>query len=214
MNDTAEYIYKTTLKKEYGFTDAMIAHLGEPDKHVQNPHFRSGPRASLYRRDRVLAWIEQHQAMAAGARHRLAQRNENRRLAMAAFWMHVDAVLEEIHPQASPLSDTLIRWANEVPIKIRRFQPDRISAIRHNYTNYEQLLAQLDRRPEVQTLAVLEDQVMQRIGDPPYTFTESEAYQFGERTRRYFFGRWNAYGIIRDRVNKEIEAILETMNDD
>src|SRR5690349_1630057 len=53
-----QFVYKSTLSKGYGLTPAMIEELGEPDKLCDNPHWSSGPPASLYRVKRVEAWIE------------------------------------------------------------------------------------------------------------------------------------------------------------
>jgi hypothetical protein len=55
------YVYKTTLSKVYGLTPAMIGELGRCDKTCDNPHYISGPPASLYDIDRVEAWIEKNQ---------------------------------------------------------------------------------------------------------------------------------------------------------
>ena len=49
-DDEGKYCYKITLKRQYGLTDSWIKRLGEPDKQVANPHYSSGPPASLYLR--------------------------------------------------------------------------------------------------------------------------------------------------------------------
>ena len=46
-------VYKTTLKKDFGFTDALIKELGEPDKLVPNSHHRTGPKAELFLLERA-----------------------------------------------------------------------------------------------------------------------------------------------------------------
>lgn len=51
------YIYKSTVRAEYGLTAKMIEQLGPPDKTCVNPNYRSGPHASLYLRDRVERWV-------------------------------------------------------------------------------------------------------------------------------------------------------------
>ena len=55
-----EFVYKSTLKERFGLTDSLIRKLGAPDKQVPNPHYRSGPPASLYAIDRVEAWCAEH----------------------------------------------------------------------------------------------------------------------------------------------------------
>ena len=59
-DDDVEMVYKSTLKNEYGFTDKYIRILGEPDKQVPNPHYRSGSPASLYSVDRVNRFLKKH----------------------------------------------------------------------------------------------------------------------------------------------------------
>lgn len=50
-----QMIYKSTIKKEFGLTEREIERLGEPDKVVKNPHYRS-KSAYLYALDRVAAF--------------------------------------------------------------------------------------------------------------------------------------------------------------
>lgn len=54
------YVYKSTIREKYGLTSSMIEELGQPDKHVPNQHYRSGPPASLYKVERVESWIEKN----------------------------------------------------------------------------------------------------------------------------------------------------------
>lgn len=58
--DETRMVYKSTLKAEFGMTDRLIRMLGEPDTFVKNPHYRSGPPASLYAVRRVRAFIREH----------------------------------------------------------------------------------------------------------------------------------------------------------
>lgn len=48
------YVYRSTLKSEYRLTDGLIKRLGPPDKEVANPHYWSGPSASLLSESMVL----------------------------------------------------------------------------------------------------------------------------------------------------------------
>jgi hypothetical protein len=49
-----QYIYRTTLIKRRGWTPELVdAALGAPDKTIVNRHYVSGPKAMLYRLDRV-----------------------------------------------------------------------------------------------------------------------------------------------------------------
>ena len=47
-------MYKLTLYKQEWSNDLITEYLGEPDKIVPNPHYRSSPRAKLYELNRVI----------------------------------------------------------------------------------------------------------------------------------------------------------------
>jgi hypothetical protein len=57
IKEAEKYFYKTTIANTYGMTPKMIAELGDPDKLVENPHYKSGPPAGLYKVKRVEAWL-------------------------------------------------------------------------------------------------------------------------------------------------------------
>jgi hypothetical protein len=69
-----EYVYKSTVAKVYGLTPSMIDELGGPDEVCENPHYRNGPLASLYRVERVEAWVEQNRERVEKAKERRAKR--------------------------------------------------------------------------------------------------------------------------------------------
>lgn len=54
----SDYITKATIKADYGLTDSLIKKLGEPDKVVPNPHYRSSAPMQLYLRERVEQFVE------------------------------------------------------------------------------------------------------------------------------------------------------------
>jgi len=56
----AEMVYKSTLKSRFGLTDKLILLLGDPDKLVKNPNYKSGPPAGLYLVERVESFIRDH----------------------------------------------------------------------------------------------------------------------------------------------------------
>lgn len=66
-----EFGYKATLRKQYGLTPSMIDELGEPDEYVENPYYATAPMATLYRIDRVKAFLAQN-------RDRIEQAKESR----------------------------------------------------------------------------------------------------------------------------------------
>ncbi|MCZ7547400.1 MAG: hypothetical protein M5R40_29525 [Anaerolineae bacterium] len=153
-----EFVYKTTLRKVYGLTDAMIADLSAPDALVPNPHYRDGPPAMLYRIARVEAWIEAHAAEVEAARDQRRRRAAGQRRATAVKY------------------DRTLRWAQTAPIYIEGISsdlPERaaryyalaawaqgrddgwgealtegglIAYARHTCTNYEDLLRELSGR--------------------------------------------------------------------
>ena len=68
---------------ERGWTDGLIKRLlGQPDKQKPNPHYRSGPKMSLYLLSRVEAAEQEHQAPLDGVRQKRAPRREAARKAV------------------------------------------------------------------------------------------------------------------------------------
>lgn len=148
------YVYKTTLRDVCGLTPAMIVQLGEPDLRVPNPHYRSGPEASLYSIERVEAWIEEHKAEVDRARAlRVVRSKRGKDVAQAR-------------------SEKLLRWAHEADIHVRPLSRNvreeaesyyatsgrgegcvgvgwggLVAYVRHNRTNYHGLLANLEGQP-------------------------------------------------------------------
>lgn len=147
MQNDRQYCYKTTLTKTYGLTASMIWRLGEPDRTVPNPHYRSAPPASLYLIERVERWIEANQAEVDRAR----QDREHRSRRMTA--------------EMQFRRDKLIEWASTVGIVVAPLPDDfyqravihyesgdvgrggLIAFARHRYTNYERLLSEIEGKP-------------------------------------------------------------------
>ena len=147
-----EYVYKSTLRDVYGMTDSMIAELGDPDLRVKNPHYRSGPLASLYLIERVEAWCDAHDDRLQKALSARAKRSEASKRANETKY------------------NQIIEWANTVTVEL--YPPDSYEAVwneadayyasrdwrffgfgvgfggvvaymRHNCTNYDRLLKQI-----------------------------------------------------------------------
>jgi hypothetical protein len=154
-----EYVYKSTLRSEYGLTPSMIDELGEPDEFVENSHYKSGPAASLYRIDRVEAWLAANQervekagesrvrrSAAAKKRHdekRAKELAERRREAalrreQAEEWVRTVAITCQ-----TPLPPTLIADAKQrYTFRVGRQyweQPAVHAYVRHHLTNYDVL---------------------------------------------------------------------------
>lgn len=81
MQQGNEYVYKSTLTRKYGLPQSLINELGEPDKYVSNPHYRSGPEATLYLVERVEKWIEENQDRVDKVRATREKRSKAARLA-------------------------------------------------------------------------------------------------------------------------------------
>ena len=56
----AKYIYKATLRSQYGLTDKYIARLGPAHKTMPNPHYACAAPSSLYSTKRVEAYLDAH----------------------------------------------------------------------------------------------------------------------------------------------------------
>lgn len=151
-NRPHEYVYKVTLKAVYGLTDKLIRDLGEPDRTVPNPHYRSGPPASLYKVERVERWIDEHSEEVDRAREQHIARSSRALAAAAVKRAETRAWAKQV-----PLE-----WLGDIPPRIaeeaRMYYLMRydslaelstsalIAYVRHNLTNYEELLAELAGR--------------------------------------------------------------------
>jgi hypothetical protein len=140
------YVYKSTLSKVYGLTASMIEDIGEPDKHRDNPHYRTGPPASLYSIQRVEAWIEANQQLVEKARASRGKRSEamRERLKAAKEWVRSLPIIVR-QPLPSSLLDDAQKWkgnnyvGHADPLQEKALH----SYVRHRLTNYEKLLREL-----------------------------------------------------------------------
>lgn len=160
-----EYVYKSTLKGTYGLTDSWIKKLGEPDKTVPNPHYRSGPPASLYRIERVEAFIDaNHDEWLKLQERRRAYRKVARKVADKkrqetiewAETVEIEAYRKRLPRNQSKLENAVReQWVN-----FRAFERGDyvdyvdftmshnalVAYLRHNHTSYEFLLDELPGR--------------------------------------------------------------------
>jgi hypothetical protein len=154
---TPRYVYKTTLKTVYGLTDGLIAKLGEPDKRVPNPHYRkAGAPSALYLVERVEQFIDTHAAELAHVRALRAKRSaamtavmQRRREAAEAWARTVPlqiAPLPRLHTLAGDVHDYYAAISGEHRSHIH--DNGYIAYIRHNYTNYDAVLIELEQRPD------------------------------------------------------------------
>ena len=145
----------------YGLPDSWIARLGEPDKLVPNPHYRSRT-ASLYLRMRVeqflddnkqeyLAWLEQRKKLSA----RMEQVAKKRAASLIEWAISVPlrwtAKLPKNYQALERLvEDAFYAFQYERGRYDADFSPSRnaiIAHLRHATTNYEQLLGELSGKP-------------------------------------------------------------------
>lgn len=77
MSKVGEFITPARLKSERFWTDKLIKeHLGDPDRLVSNPHYRSGPEMRLYEKKRVVRIEKRKKVLAAISL--VAERREKR----------------------------------------------------------------------------------------------------------------------------------------
>ena len=173
--EQAAYVYRSTLKSRYLIDETWIARLGPRDKQVPNPHYLSGPPASLYRVARVETFLDAHakeflqylgrRAKRSNAMTAVAEtkRQELREWARSVeiehypwpenLWQVCQAHLEALYrcglmsgvPDASP----------------RHI----LNMLRHAYTNYETLLADTDGKVGAsEAYSVIKQRVNREIG--------------------------------------------------
>ncbi len=169
--------YKTTLKKTYGLTDSMIAHLCAADKEVPNPH-RRGQSSSLYRVKRVERFIESigdayHEHLERRAlRQARASEASRERMERLVTWAEKVKIEVDPLPEQATLCAHAERHFEQRSIERGDFHDLEVSVggvlvfVRHNMTNYEELLDEVEGKPGA-TSAYLEikDRVNQRILD-------------------------------------------------
>jgi hypothetical protein len=144
------FVSKTGLKREYGLTNAMIDRLGEPDNVALHHYQRRRQPVKLYRRDRVEEWISRNPDVMLRGEGRAIYRDLDGK---------TDPVRLEIVRQSRtlilrPLPPDEILHRDLRAHHMRRFGrvPREITGralvtyIRHFYTNYDTILANLSGR--------------------------------------------------------------------
>jgi hypothetical protein len=151
MPDAKDLIYKSTVKQTYGLSDGWIARIGEPDKIVQNPHYRSGMQAYLYSRARVEAFIEAHQEEYDAYQVKRAKRSarmsavaQEKREKLLQWARAAQITVEPLSVSWKKLLEVVLfngyQWHDDFTLS-----PNAVLAhVRHNQTNYHELLAQIE----------------------------------------------------------------------
>ena len=136
---------KTALKAEYGLTERLIGQIGPPDLTKPNPHYRSAAPMQLFQRERVEHWISANQQLlTASAKRRAASQNavatkEERAREQVAALVH-DLRIERVaqgrlrREAARYYRSRYEQWDGELTPRAL------CSYIRHNYSNYEEVL--------------------------------------------------------------------------
>jgi len=142
-----EYLSQSRIKSEFGLTDTQIRSLGEPDTTRPNPHYRSGPPMKLYLRNRVEQWIAEHQSEITESqpRKQAAQRavhtkRESAKVEIAKLVQRLE--LEPIASRASVRKEAAEFFYEQYEeFNGEVTEKGLCSFIRHNYTNYEEILS-------------------------------------------------------------------------
>ena len=149
MADTTrekQFVYKSTLKEVYGLNDALIRSLGEPDKRVPNPHYRSASPASLYAIERVEQFAEQHADKIALARQRSTKAKRVADVKRTWLQQWAEAVSIEIDVLPINIWDRAEQHYAEREDFAGVGLNGVIAYARHRFTNYESLLRHLEGR--------------------------------------------------------------------
>jgi vacuolar-type H+-ATPase subunit H len=167
-------VYKTTIKKMYGLTESMIDELGPPDKIVPNPHYTSR-EAYLYLIERVETWLENNRERVEKARKRrerlskaLTERARKRAEDLVEWSrnaaIELDAVNRDTIQEEAQTHYTLFfaleRGKEAFPVGVNGV----VSYVRHNYTNYEDLLYKIKGKPGCwAAYEIIKDRVNKKI---------------------------------------------------
>lgn len=142
-----EYLTSSRIKSEFGLTDTQIRSLGEPDATRQNAYYRSAPPMKLYLRQRVEQWIAEHE-------EEITQSQSRKQATQKAVHTKREAAKAEIANLVRSLELNPIQSLPKVRKEAAYFFFQRYedfdgevtekalcSFIRHNYTNYEEILS-------------------------------------------------------------------------
>lgn len=149
------------MKAKYGVTDAFIAMLGEPDELVDNPHYKCASPMKLYKIARVEAFIEQMKHERPGFMAKMQARKETATSAVETKKQTMEALTREL------IAGLVIQPydASKIPVLAERqhalheidvygdvrhdwiggFRAE-VAYIRHQLTNYEEVLDKIKGR--------------------------------------------------------------------
>lgn len=172
-----EFVYKTTLRDVYGMTDRMIDELGEPDKRVKNPHYRSGPLSKLYSIERVEEWCDAHREELDRAHQARAKRQESVKKANETKYNAIIEWAKTVEITLDPPASYEAAWdAVTEHYAFRAWDNDRyrddavtyggvLAYMRHELTNYDHLLRQISGKVGThEAYAIIRERVDDLVG--------------------------------------------------
>lgn len=148
-----DLITKSAIKDEYGLTERQIGCLGAPDLEKRNPRFRTkGAPMKLYSRARVEQWVRENAADIAATEVRKGS-------ASKATWTKREATrrdlarhLQDLRMDPAPRRQDLVTETRQFIYERHGSIPEEVSEkaicshLRHDYTNYDELLAAVEGR--------------------------------------------------------------------
>jgi len=150
--DKQEYVNKDGLKNDYFFSDKWIALLGEPDKVVPNPRYRSGSPMQFWLESRVVDFIKDHDGEYQEHLRRRSVRSEasklvcDRKRRETLDWAE-DVGIRVHKASIKAISEDSSRFFMERGCYDRDLGDRQIlNQVRHDYTNYHALLEKLKGR--------------------------------------------------------------------
>ena len=149
-----DYIYMSTAKTEFGLTPSLILELGEPDKLVPNPKFRSSSPARLFLRSRVEEFCAKNKERLDALKSEAAKRRlsaskavETKRKKVLSFIEGVEIEFFTMPSYAKLLSEADAHAIERYGAKAHNVGFYGVCAtVRHRYTNYEKILKDVEGR--------------------------------------------------------------------
>jgi hypothetical protein len=171
-----ELVTLSDLKTVYRLTPKWIVDLGNPDKLKTNPYRRSGPPMRLYLRERVEAFIDQNRAAYEAMQQKRDKQVETGTAVAHRRWQQTMAWAESVELEFGQLPENLQAAATQ--------HFGHLQAVRGGPRDNE-LVGMVNERGVI---------AMLRHEYSNYHLLLNEL--FGQ------VGRWQAYAVIRDRINQ------------
>jgi hypothetical protein len=171
-----EFLTLTTLKKEYRLSPKWIERLGHPDKEVRNPHYRCAAPVKLWNKDRVEIFLKEH-----------AEEYQQQLSASQKRGERGKATAEKKRTET-------LEWARTVELSLRPF-PKNLEKACENHLEVLAWGRSLKPGDYCDAPEVNERRIVNMLRHE-YTNYHSLLDLLFRRV-----GRWEAYPIIKNRVN-------------